>query len=331
MSKIVFYCNDSLSNIQKMEYYAVDIKALEDLGHEVVICTKYREIPKRFDSIYIYWWTYALYPILLAKLRGKKAYVSGVFNLRFPEWQEGEDYFKRPLWQRLLMKWSMKLADGNLLTSRSDFVGCVELFRLSNCHYTPCCIADEYFEIDNNKESNTLMNIAWSSLVNLKRKGVFDLVSALQLVKKSDLKFTLKLVGARGDGADKLMRLIRDKGLEDSVECVGEVSKEYKLKLLEESSIYVQPSNYEGFGLATAEAMAAGLQVIACDVGDVRNTLGDHAIYVNNGNIEEIAKEISKLLIKGYDMEKMSVAKEFLRGKYSYQRKIDDFKLIIGQ
>ena len=69
--KIIFYCNDSIENIKSMEYYNQDIKALENLGHEVIICNSYFKIPMNFDLIFIWWWTYALLPILFAKILGK--------------------------------------------------------------------------------------------------------------------------------------------------------------------------------------------------------------------------------------------------------------------
>jgi glycosyltransferase involved in cell wall biosynthesis len=329
MKKIVFYCKDSLSNIDRFEYYSLDIKALQNLGFEVIICTRYRDIPKDFDAIYIYWWTYALYPILLAKIRNKKAYVSGVFNFRFPEWQAGIDYYERPFLQRFLMKWAMKLADANLITSLSDYENCTDSFNLKNSYYTPCCIGDEYFEVNGEANSNSLMNIAWSSISSLKRKGVFDIVSALKIVKDKGHDFSLYLMGARGDGENMLLELIVQKGLEDSIVCIGEVSKEDKMKMLATSSIYVQPSNYEGFGLASAEAMAVGLRVIACDVGDVKNTLGDYAHYVENGNIEELADKLSELLTTSNDNSETLKARNFLKDKYSFQAKLDTLSKII--
>ena len=51
--KIIFYCNDSIENIKSMEYYNQDIKALENLGHEVIICNSYFKIPMNFDIIYL--------------------------------------------------------------------------------------------------------------------------------------------------------------------------------------------------------------------------------------------------------------------------------------
>jgi glycosyltransferase involved in cell wall biosynthesis len=329
MAKIVFYCNDTISNLQKMEYYCLDIKALEDIGHDVIICNKYTQIPMRFDAIYIYWWTYALFPVLLAKLKGKPAYISGVFNYSFPEWQEGIDYSARPLWQRCLMRWSMKLADANLVVSLSDFDKCSSAFNLSNAHYTPCCIGDEYFEINSNANTQNLMNLSWAGLGNLKRKGIFDIISALKIVKDKGYEFNLKLAGTLGDGIEALEKTIVINGLQKQVEHIGEISKDTKLALLQSSSIYVQPSNYEGFGLASAEAMAAGLRVIACDVGDVRNTLGDHATYVENGNITEIAEKIIELLNCEIDVGEISSAKKFLASKYSYQKKLFDIQSIL--
>ena len=83
------------------------------------------------------------------------------------------------------------------------------------------------------------------------------------------------------------------------------------------------------FGLASAEAMAAGLSVISCDVGDVRNTLGDHASYVQNGNVSEIAMEIIRLLSTPIQDRHVASAREFLKSKYSYERKLQDIRTIV--
>ena len=83
--KIAFYCNDTLENIRSMEYYNQDIQVLIDSGHDVKIYNRYSDIPLNFDVIFIWWWTYALYPVLLAKLLGRKSVITGVFNYRAVE------------------------------------------------------------------------------------------------------------------------------------------------------------------------------------------------------------------------------------------------------
>ena len=330
MATFVFYCNDTLSNISKMEYYRLDIDALEKLGHEVIVCNRYRDIPYNFDAIYIYWWTYALAPVLFARLTGRRAFVSGVFNYQFPESLKLQDYVSRPVWQQCLMRWAMKLATHNLLTSLSDFKRCKEAFGIKNLTYTPCCVGDEYFQVKMSKDPAKLLNIAWAGFDNLVRKGVFDIIDALRLVKKHGCAFEMYMAGGAGDGSKALQQAIESAGLVDEVHLKGEVSREEKLKLLGECGIYVQPSNYEGFGLASAEAMAAGLAVLSCDVGDVRNTLGDYAVYVESGNASSIATELIDLIEAPRDAEQVSFARDFIAAKYSYSRKIEDIGAVLA-
>ena len=297
MSKIVFYCKDSMDNIQAMEYYRQDIEALKVLGHEVVVCNRYRDIPLQFDLMFIWWWTYALYPILLAKLLGRKSVVTGVFNFRFPEKSQGADYFARPVHQRLMIWLATKLADANLFVSEQEFHEVPPYFRLKRVFYFPCAVGEEYFEARNRAGSREgLLNIAWSGTENLKRKGVWDILDAMKLIKERGVRVSLTLAGKRGDGFPALERRIAELGLQDRVRAVGEVTKDEKLLLFAQAKLYLQPSYFEGFGLATAEAMAAGCCVITCDVGEVRNVVADGGHYVKPGDPAELASAIEALL-----------------------------------
>ena len=297
MSKIVFYCKDSMDNIQAMEYYRQDIEALKVLGHEVVVCNRYRDIPLQFDLMFIWWWTYALYPILLAKLLGRKSVVTGVFNFRFPEKSQGADYFARPVHQRLMIWLATKLADANLFVSEQEFHEVPPYFRLKRVFYFPCAVGEEYFEARNRAGSREgLLNIAWSGTENLKRKGVWDILDAMKLIKERGVRVSLTWAGKRGDGFPALERRIAELGLQDRVRAVGEVTKDEKLLLFAQAKLYLQPSYFEGFGLATAEAMAAGCCVITCDVGEVRNVVADGGHYVKPGDPAELASAIEALL-----------------------------------
>lgn len=297
MSKIVFYCRDSVENIQSMEYYRQDIEALKALGHEVVVCNRYRDIPFKFDIMFIWWWTYALYPILLTKLLRRKCAVTGVFNFRFLEKSHGLDYFGRPAYQRLLIWLSTKFADANLFVSEREFREVPAYFSLERVFYFPCAVGDEYFEVKNYSEPRQgLLNISWSGCENLKRKGVWDILEAMKILKARGLNVSLTLAGKRGDGFQALERHIAEHGLKECVAAVGEVSKDEKLKLFARAKLYLQPSYFEGFGLATAEAMAAGCYVITCDVGEVRNVVGEGGRYVKPGVPAELANAIEALL-----------------------------------
>ena len=278
-----------------MEYYNQDIKALENLGHEVIICNSYFKIPMNFDLIFIWWWTYALLPILFAKILGKKSIVTGTFNYQSVDKLKGSWYHSRSFYQRYLIKLAAKLTDSNLFVGKKEFDLVPKAFNLKNVFYFPHAIADSYFLSKNNSVREGILNFAWSGKGNLKRKGIFDLLGAIKILKEKNVFIKCTLGGRKGDGFNDLLNFINENKLNDRINLVGEVSHQKKIELFQSSLLYVQPSYFEGFGLATAEALASGCAVIACDVGEVKNVLGSGAKYVETGNKKELAKMIEKL------------------------------------
>ncbi len=297
MSRIVFYCHDTIENIQAMEYYRQDIEALRALGHEVFVCNRYRDIPWRFDVLFVWWWTYALLPVALARLAGRMAIVTGVYNFRFEDASSGTDYFARPWFQRLAIKLATRFASANLFLSRKEFEAVSAHFGLKNAYYAPCSVGDAYFSAKERGAGRTAMlNLAWSGPDNLRRKGVWTILDAAALLKARGQRFELVLAGKRGEALPALRQRIIDLGLQDCVNAVGEVTQEEKLDLFARTRLYLQPSFYEGFGLATAEAMAAGCCVITTDVGEVSTVVGDCGVYVQPGDSQGLADAIEGLL-----------------------------------
>lgn len=320
--KIVFYSNDSIENIKSMEYYNQDIKALEGLGHKVVICNSYLKIPINFDVIFIWWWTYALFPILLSKLLGKKSIVTGVFNFSKVKHLPNSGFHARPSYQRFLIKSACKLANINLFVSKIEFDEVPKFFNLKKYFYFPCAIADSYFLSKNNSKREGILNFAWSGKENLKRKGIFDLLGAIKILKDKNIFINCTLGGRKGDGYNDLKQFINSNNLNDRINLVGEVSHQKKIELFQSSFLYVQPSYFEGFGLATAEALASGCAVIACDVGEVKNVLGSGAQYVETGNQKELAIMIEKLYFDN-DLRKkiVNAGQKRLSELYSQEKK----------
>ena len=69
------------------------------------------------------------------------------------------------------------------------------------------------------------------------------------------------------------------------------------IELLLESSLYVQPSLSEGFGLAMVEAMSAGIPVLATSVGGVPEiiTEGENGWLLKSTDAEVVAERIGQL------------------------------------
>jgi glycosyltransferase involved in cell wall biosynthesis len=98
------------------------------------------------------------------------------------------------------------------------------------------------------------------------RKGIDRILKAWQKVHKEDKDAKL-LVAGKGEFEEQYKKMARDLGLEGSVEFLGHVPEEELPGLYASSSIFVNPSYYEAFGLTTLEAMASGLPVLATDTG----------------------------------------------------------------
>lgn len=324
MSRVIFYCNDSLSNIESFEYYKQDIDALEALGHEVIVCNRYRDIPLKFDLLFVWWWTYALYPVLLARLLQRPVITTGTFNFKFPENFEGTDYFARPRWQRLVIRQAAKWSTLNLFVNRGELKACTGYFGLKGSRYYPHVIHNDYLQGPATNRTLTLFNLAWSGKKNLIRKGIPELLEAVSLIKAEFPALRLKIAGHVGDGVDFLGALIKQYGIADIVEWLGPLSRHDKIELLRACEIYVQPSHYEGFGLAMAEAMGSGACVITCDVGAVKDVVADCGVYVPPGSPQELAEAIRLVLSdRPLRHEFQSAAQKRAQVEFAFQAKID--------
>lgn len=332
MARIAFYCNDTLENIQAMEYYRQDIEALRSLGHDVVVCNRYRDIPLKFDVLFVWWWTYALIPVAIARLFGRTAIVTGVYNFRFENPASGMDYFSRSWPQRMLISLATRLASANLFLSRKEFEAVPAHFALENAFYAPCAVAEDYFAVkDRGAERTLMLNLAWSGPDNLQRKGVWTILEAAAILKHRGKTFSLVLAGKRGDAFPTLQQRIAELGLEDYISAIGEVTHEQKLDLFARTKLYLQPSYFEGFGLATAEAMAAGCCVITTDVGEVGTVVGDAGVYVQPGDPAGIADTIEKLLADETMIDQFSArGADRMRRRFSFGKKKADFAAILA-
>lgn len=332
MAKIVFYTHDSRENLARFEYYQQDIDALKALGHEVVLCTRLAEIPWRFDAIFVWWWTRALVPVLLGRLLGRPCIVTGTFNFRFPEDHQGRDYFRRPRWQRVLISLATRLCSLNLFVSQMELEQCSSHFGLRSAGYLPHCLHGDYLLGPAPTRRNALLNVSWSGMANLVRKGVPELLEAVALLRRTGIDVRLSLAGLEGDGAGYLRDTIARLDIGSAVTYIGEVSRDEKIRLLRQHEVYVQPSHFEGFGLATLEAMGCGACVIVCDVGAVKEVVADCGIYARPHSPEALADAIRQVLEDAELRHSLQVgANQRAREMFGFDRKVERLRGFLAQ
>jgi glycosyltransferase involved in cell wall biosynthesis len=297
MAKVVFYCHAKKSALSEFEYYKQDIDAIKALGHEIIICSKYREIPFNFDIIFIWWWTYALYPVLLSRFLKKPSIITGTFNFGHPIDLQGNDFLKRRFWQKYLIKKATQQCTLNLFVNKKELEKCTSYFNLTNSRFYPHVVHEDYLKGPAKKRSLSLVSITWCEKYNIIRKGIPELLQAVRLLKDEGVSIKLALAGHKGNGVDTIINMISELKIQNEVDFLGSISRERKIELLRTSEIYVQPSHFEGFGVAIAEAMGCGACIITCDVGAVRSVVGDCGIYVPHNSPKKLAEAIKNMLL----------------------------------
>lgn len=108
-----------------------------------------------------------------------------------------------------------------------------------------------------------------------------------------DLKLTML-----GDGPcrDDLENYVKQNNMQDIVAIKGHVdnAEDYYSK----ADIFALTSIYEGLPLVLLEAMAAGLPIVATDVGGVKDVVTDNGILVESGKIDAVADALKKLILE---------------------------------
>lgn len=98
------------------------------------------------------------------------------------------------------------------------------------------------------------------------KKNVPMLIDSVAAARRAGEQVELTVAG---DGAPvyraQLEEHARASGAGEAIRFVGHVAGDAKRRLLEESDVYALPSHQENFGIAVAEALAAGLPVIVSD------------------------------------------------------------------
>jgi glycosyltransferase involved in cell wall biosynthesis len=153
-------------------------------------------------------------------------------------------------------------------------------------------------------------------------KCVEDIIKSFYYLNKFIApKSTLWLAGIDTDTelySFSLRRLIRNLGLDDSVEILGGLTDEEVRSLYEASSAYVCMSEHEGFCLPLVEAMHFGLPVVAFGAGAVAETVGDGGIVLSEKRHAEIGDLFLKIAQPG-DLRTRLIAKGKERvGSFSF-------------
>jgi alpha-1,3-mannosyltransferase len=131
-------------------------------------------------------------------------------------------------------------------------------------------------------------------------KGIDLLLHAASVARRQDSEFSLRLVGPDVAGKrGRYERLANTLGIADCVTFVGDVSYQSLLEEFDLAETFVSASQYEGFGLATIEARAAGCRLLLQDNDAFRSLFAaDAAATLVDFNNAELAGSVFSCLLR---------------------------------
>ncbi len=285
--RVCFFANVSRrDHLERAEFYAQDLKILREIGFDVRVATSPRELVVA-DLYFCWWWTWAFIPATLAQLLGRPLVVTGVFDLK--------EFDTRGPVQRALMRYALRAASGNVFLSAMEQTQVKRRFDVSRSHYIPMGVETRLYQPNGSVREDMILSVAWLQAGNAERKGLPESILATQLLQRRRPSVRLLVAGEKASGYPRLRDLVASLGASDYVTFLGAIPKNEKIGLMQRCKVYVQPSQFEGFGVAILEAMSCGAAVLTRPVGAVPEVVGDAAFLVEEPGVEALEAGLLEL------------------------------------
>ncbi len=315
----------------RVEFYQQDLSLLRSF---IPVVTECRD-PRAFlavpsDIAIVWWWNYLWAWGPVARLRGIPILTTGVFDL--------EAFRGMPWHKRALKRWGSGFSDLNVVVSRDEADKLPQFMGpgFKPVRYSPLVVDSSIYAPSVSAKAGScefsILNIAWQRATNMHRKMVPELLEAFSAFSKEVPEARLTLAGPPEDGGPLLQARARELGLSEKVEFPGEISREEKIRRMQSCDLYAQVSRYEGFGVATAEAMACGAPVLVSRVGAVPEVVGDCGRYVREVSIQGILDGLREAYLDRHharDLAELGVKR--VRQEFSVERRREDLRRFIKE
>ncbi|WP_373033576.1 glycosyltransferase family 4 protein [Sulfurovum sp.] len=190
-------------------------------------------------------------------------------------------------------RWVYKLADAVTVLTKYDYNNYYAHF-LKNVYVMPNPVSFTPVDALSQREKIILVS---GNLNRWSIKGFDNLLKLFSNVVTAYPDWKLKIAGSGEEGKKYLMQLANELNIQDNVEFLGFCPNIDEV--MQQSSIFVLSSRYEGFGMVLVEAMSQGCPCISfdCTAGPneiIRN--GVDGILVEDQNMQQMECEIIRLI-----------------------------------
>jgi len=298
--KILIYFPVKKKYLKFWEYYNVDFNVITKISKDIYYADNFFSflfLVFKSDFVYTWWWHRSLLVVLISKLFRKKILCTGAIHMF--DLSAETTFYKRNFFYRIFNKISLYLCDANIFISNDQKNQITSHIKTNN----PLTIysslnknhLDLYQELQNTgfKEKTvnlTLMSTLWLTRSNIKRKGLFETLDALELIYDKD--FLFYICGKKGDGLKSLMDKVNLLKIRNKVKIITDITEDDKYKLLRSTQLYLQPSYCEGLGNAVIEAMAFGCIPLVSRYTAQPEIVSNFGFIINEINPVQISEKI---------------------------------------
>jgi glycosyltransferase involved in cell wall biosynthesis len=162
--------------------------------------------------------------------------------------------------------------------------------------------------ISNNSHNRTKTILAVGNLDRYHHKGLDNLIELMVPIFNEYPDWRLKIAGAGDKGLEYLTKLAKENNILDKIVFTGFITN--VSEVMNQSSIFILPSRFEGLPMVLLEAMSQGMACIAydCKTGPsdiIENNI--NGLLIRDQNISEMQNGLKKLLSYEELRKKLSV------------------------
>jgi glycosyltransferase involved in cell wall biosynthesis len=164
-------------------------------------------------------------------------------------------------------------------------------------------VPDELFALERRPEDYLL----YFGRLDIIQKGLDTLLGAVALLVAERPHLELRMAG-RGKDTERVRQMARELGIERNVRMLGAVDEAERQRLFAGAAVQLMPSRFEGFGMVAAEAMAAGVPLVAAAAGSLPEVVApsEGGVLVPAGDAPALAAAVAALVDDPAARERLS-------------------------